>query len=232
MPLFRTGLALTALVALGGATPAVSGNGAHNTAVVKVTAGKPTEFAFTLSKSSALPLSILFKVTNRGTLPHSFKVCTAPIESAPGNTCTGKATAAIVPGGSAALSISYTRSGTYEYPVGPVGSVGQGDEGPDRDWRRTSQANAVDPCHDNSEDDGAGVDHAVAGNAVHSAERRFGRRLTLFDNLGCSSCHAIAQVRAAGTVTAALNSTHSGGPFPNGPLSSSQIQQLAAFVNG
>ena len=232
MPLFRTGLALTALVALGGAAPAVSGNGAHNTAVVKVTAGKPTEFAFTLSKSSALPLSILFKVTNRGTLPHSFKVCTAPIESAPGNKCTGKATGAIVPGGSAALSISYTRSGTYEYLSGLSGQSAKGMKGligigvalpkqtpstPVTTTPKTTAPASTTPSPATPSTPLSG--DSAAGSA-------------LFDNLGCSSCHAIAQVRAAGTVTAALNSTHSGGPFPNGPLSSSQIQQLAAFVNG
>ncbi len=37
---------------------------------------------------------------------------------------------------------------------------------------------------------------------------------------------------AAGTVSPSINTTHSGGGFPNGPLTSDQISALAAYVNG
>ena len=48
---------------------------AVNASVVTVTAGKPTEFGFKLSKSSMLLVGkVTFKVTNMGAIGHSFKV--------------------------------------------------------------------------------------------------------------------------------------------------------------
>jgi uncharacterized cupredoxin-like copper-binding protein len=42
--------------------------------VVKVTAGSPSEFRFTLSKKTVKPGVVLFKITNKGQLPHDFKI--------------------------------------------------------------------------------------------------------------------------------------------------------------
>jgi hypothetical protein len=53
----------------------------------------------------------------------------------------------------------------------------------------------------------------------------------LFVSLGCSSCHSAAAAHAAGTVTPNINSTHTGGTFPQGPLTTDQISALAAYVN-
>ena len=47
--------------------------GAHATSV-KVTAGKPTEFRFTLSKKSVAKGAATFRITNRGKLEHDFKI--------------------------------------------------------------------------------------------------------------------------------------------------------------
>ena len=41
---------------------------------VKVTAGKPTEFRFTLSKKSVAKGAATFRITNRGKLEHDFKI--------------------------------------------------------------------------------------------------------------------------------------------------------------
>jgi uncharacterized cupredoxin-like copper-binding protein len=41
---------------------------------VKVTAGKPAEFRFTLSKKSVKKGAVTFTVTNRGSLSHDFKI--------------------------------------------------------------------------------------------------------------------------------------------------------------
>ena len=41
---------------------------------ITVTAGKPTEFHFTLSKTSAAKGSVTFKIVNKGKLAHDFKI--------------------------------------------------------------------------------------------------------------------------------------------------------------
>src|SRR5262249_13663377 len=70
-----------------GQAQAAAGAGAAPLATVTVTAGKPSEFAFTLSKSSNLPVGLVaFKVTNKGSVPHSFEVCN---KGGTANSCTG-----------------------------------------------------------------------------------------------------------------------------------------------
>lgn len=74
----RTGMAVcAALVTLVMAVPVSAATGAttatHAT-TLKVTAGKPTEFHFTLSKKSVAKGVVTFKVTNRGKLEHDFKI--------------------------------------------------------------------------------------------------------------------------------------------------------------
>jgi uncharacterized cupredoxin-like copper-binding protein len=59
---------------------------------VTVTAGKPSELRFTLSKSTVKAGSVTFKVTNKGKIPHDFKIG-------------GKKTALLSPGKSATLSV-------------------------------------------------------------------------------------------------------------------------------
>ena len=95
--------------------------------VIAVEAGKPSELAFTLSRSSALPWAakvsserITFKVTNRGALSHDFKVCTTPVTTtaakrASANSCIGRATRLLGPGQSTTLTVLFSRRGTYEY---------------------------------------------------------------------------------------------------------------------
>lgn len=84
--------------------------------VVTVTAGKPTEFEFTLSKLSALPKGpITFKVRNAGRFFHDFKICTTPVSSAAANSCVGKATKFLKSGQSETLTVTLTKSGKYEY---------------------------------------------------------------------------------------------------------------------
>ena len=58
---------LTALAADAGTTAA-------NATSVRVTAGKPSEFHFTLSKSSVTKGAVTFTITNRGKLAHDFKI--------------------------------------------------------------------------------------------------------------------------------------------------------------
>ena len=81
--------------------------------VVNVAAGKPSGFHFTLSKSSVPAGSVTFDVKNVSTFPHTFKLCSSP-KGGTGNSCTGKGTSMISPGGTAALTVTL-KKGSYEY---------------------------------------------------------------------------------------------------------------------
>jgi plastocyanin len=93
-----------------------AGNATLAPPVVSVTAGKPSEFAFTLSKSSGLPGLVTFKVTNRGTLAHAFAVA-------------GAATKILRPGQSALLTVSFEKPGAYEYSSSVQGQAAKGMKG-------------------------------------------------------------------------------------------------------
>jgi hypothetical protein len=103
-------------VGLGCWTASAADQGRAVTPVVTVTAGKPTEFAFTLSKSSGLPGLVTFKVTNRGTLAHAFTVG-------------GAATRILSPGQSALLTVSFAKPGTYVYRSSVPGQAAKGMRG-------------------------------------------------------------------------------------------------------
>ena len=52
--------------------------------VIAVTAGKPTELAYKLSKTSMVPAgTVTFKVTNLGIAFHNFVICTKPVAPRP-----------------------------------------------------------------------------------------------------------------------------------------------------
>jgi uncharacterized cupredoxin-like copper-binding protein len=79
-----------AVMALTIALPAF---GAPTSTVVNVTAGKPSELKFTLSKKTVAKGVVTFKVVNRGALEHDFKVG-------------GKVTAKLKPGKTATLRVT------------------------------------------------------------------------------------------------------------------------------
>jgi uncharacterized cupredoxin-like copper-binding protein len=81
---------------------------------VLVTAGKPGFFSFTVSKKSVPKGIVTFKVTNKGALGHDFKVC-ASNKGGTANACAGRGTALISPGRTVTLTITFLRTGTYEY---------------------------------------------------------------------------------------------------------------------
>jgi uncharacterized cupredoxin-like copper-binding protein len=119
--------AVTALLAvsLAGSAPAavVRSAAAHSStvgraSVITVVAGKPSELAFKLSKTSMVPVgTITFKVTNLGVAFHNFKVCTIPVPSAAGaqNACFGKSTPTLKHGQSATLTVPISLAGKYEF---------------------------------------------------------------------------------------------------------------------
>jgi uncharacterized cupredoxin-like copper-binding protein len=67
-------LASLALAAPLAGLAAGTGPSAAKVTSVKVTAGKPTEFHFTLSKSAVAKGTVTFTVTNSGKLEHDFKI--------------------------------------------------------------------------------------------------------------------------------------------------------------
>jgi uncharacterized cupredoxin-like copper-binding protein len=95
--------------------------------VVSVIAGK-SGFSFTLSKSTVPHGAITFKVKNAGSFPHSFKLCSSP-SGGSANSCAGKGTPMIAPGGSATLTVTVAKKGSYEYLCTVPGHAAQGMKG-------------------------------------------------------------------------------------------------------
>ena len=89
---------MAAVLAIGLPTAA----GASKATVVKVSAGKPSELRFTLSKKSSAKGVVTFKVTNRGALEHDFKIA-------------GKVTKRLEPGTTATLRVTFKKGGKFKY---------------------------------------------------------------------------------------------------------------------
>lgn len=113
-------------------TPAVG-----QTATVKkpttitVTAGKPSELSFKLSKVSSIPAgTVIFKVKNSGAISHTFAVCLTPTTTAT-NACKGKSkvTPLLKPGKSATITVVLTKKGKYEFLCTVPGHAGAGMKG-------------------------------------------------------------------------------------------------------
>jgi plastocyanin len=103
-------------VGLAAWTASAAGDSMLEAPVVTVAAGKPSEFAFTLSKASGLPGLVTFKVTNRGTLAHAFAVG-------------GAATKILKPGQTVLLTVAFEKAGTYEYRSSVQGQAAKGMKG-------------------------------------------------------------------------------------------------------
>ncbi len=95
------------------------------TSKAAVTAGKPTEFAFTLSKKRFVSGTVVFTVVNKGKIAHTFKVCASP-KGGTANACKGTVTRLISPSKSAKLTIVFKKKGTYEYLCAVPGHAAAG----------------------------------------------------------------------------------------------------------
>jgi uncharacterized cupredoxin-like copper-binding protein len=93
------------------ADPATSAKGT----TVKVTAGAPSQFRFTLSTSTVKAGSVTFNVTNKAKIPHDFKIG-------------GKTTPLINPGKSASLTVSL-KKGSAPYMCTVPGHAALGMKG-------------------------------------------------------------------------------------------------------
>ncbi len=92
-----------ALAALSVAVTGAFGGPATQTATnVAVTAGKPSEFKFTLAPKTVKKGVVTFKVSNKGALAHDFKIA-------------GKKTKSIAKGKTATLKITFAKAGKFAY---------------------------------------------------------------------------------------------------------------------
>lgn len=96
---------------------------------VSVTAGKPSEFRFTLSSRTVRLGTVTFTIRNRGTIVHDFKVCSASTKKATANACSGRVTRRISPGKSAKLRVRFAKKGSYEYLCTVPGHAAAGMKG-------------------------------------------------------------------------------------------------------
>ena len=116
----RYPIGLLALVAacapLVWALPAGAQRSTTKVTTINVTAGKPAEFRFTLSKKTAPSGVVIFKVTNKGALPHDFKIA-------------GRKTRLISPGQSNTLRVSILKKGNYPYLCTVTGHAAAGMKG-------------------------------------------------------------------------------------------------------
>jgi uncharacterized cupredoxin-like copper-binding protein len=102
------------------------------TTLITVTAGKPSELAFKLSKSSMLPVGLItFKVTDMGVAFHNFRLCAKPVASptSVANACAGKSTPLLKHGQSATLTVRILKSGMYEFLCTVSGHAAAGMKG-------------------------------------------------------------------------------------------------------
>lgn len=81
---------------------ALPASGALTATSVSVTAGKPAELRFTLSKKSVAKGAVTFKVTNKGVLEHDFKIG-------------GKVTKKLEPGQTVSLKVTFKKAGKYKF---------------------------------------------------------------------------------------------------------------------
>jgi len=95
---------------------------------INVTAGKPSELRFTLSKKTFPHGTVAFKLTNAGALAHDLKICASP-KGGSANACTGKVTKLIGDGQSVTLTYTFTTKGTYEYLCTVPGHAAAGMKG-------------------------------------------------------------------------------------------------------
>src|ERR1044071_5014956 len=98
--------------------------------VITVSAGLPSELQFKLSKLSKVPAgTVTFKVTNKGTVAHDFRICTTAVKTSKANTCVGKTTPMLASGKSATLTVTLSKTGTYEFLGAVPGHAAAGMKG-------------------------------------------------------------------------------------------------------
>lgn len=96
---------------------AVGQAGASDAATtVRISAGSPTEFRFKLSKLAVRTGVVTFVVTNKGHLPHDFKIA-------------GKRTKLLKPGKSQTMKVTFKKKGSYRFLCTVSGHAAAGMKG-------------------------------------------------------------------------------------------------------
>ncbi len=204
-----------------GVAQATARVGSSHATVIAVTAGKPTELAFTLSRRVGLPIgTVTFRVTNRGKATHQFTVCAYPSSGAFGTACTGKATKPLEPGQSATLTVTFKKGGSYEYLSGLGDQALEGMRGiltiKSAAVAKSSSASAT----------AAVINPTAATSAGETGDKVAGA--TVIQSAGCLTCHTLVNLK--GGVDQSLNSFHPE-PFLHGPLTPKQLRDLAAYID-
>jgi uncharacterized cupredoxin-like copper-binding protein len=109
-------VAAVAVVASVAVLPATARTGHATATTVTVTAGKPSEFRFTLSTKTVKHGVVTFKVTNKGAITHNFTIA-------------GKHTPNLAKGKSATLKVTFAKAGKFTYECGIPGHAAAGMKG-------------------------------------------------------------------------------------------------------
>lgn len=107
---------LVAALSLVAAVSAFGGASSTDATTVAVTAGKPSELRFTLSKKAVAKGATTFRVTNKGAVSHDFKIA-------------GKRTPMLKSGKSASLTVTFKKAGKFAYLCTVPGHAAAGMKG-------------------------------------------------------------------------------------------------------
>ena len=212
--------------------------------VVTVTAGTPSEFSFKISRTSvpwqavAPGNTVTFKVTNRGTVSHQFKVCSASTTRAAANGCAGTATKPLAPGASATLVVRFAKQGQYGYLSPVAGQAARGMKGllkvgttVAKPATTTTTKTTTPPASSSTPSTSASPAPATPGASAPSVPLTGAAAAgaVVFQTV-CVACHTVIERRTTG-VPSDINLTHGGGPFPSA-LTPTQIADLRAYLTG
>jgi uncharacterized cupredoxin-like copper-binding protein len=114
----RAKILTTALIgaALAVAIPASAATTHHAAAKTTTVTVAMSEFKFKLSKTSAPKGAVAFKITNKGKIPHDFKI-------------NGKKSPLVKPGKTATLTITFAKAGKFAYLCTVPGHAASGMKG-------------------------------------------------------------------------------------------------------
>jgi uncharacterized cupredoxin-like copper-binding protein/mono/diheme cytochrome c family protein len=219
----------------------------HATATtITVTAGKPSEFAFTLSKKKAPVGTVVFKVTNKGKIAHTFKVCSTVAKATLANSCNGKVTKLLAPGASTTLIVKFIKSGAFEYLCTVPGHASAGMKGQLTIGAATttSPPKTVTPPTTTTATTTTTSTPIVKPPATETLGGDPVDGAAVFKSAQCGGCHTLAAAGSTGTFGPNLDTlapgqaaivmqvTQGGGRMPSfaSTLSTQQIADVAAYV--
>jgi cytochrome c6 len=247
---FGVGCAGLFAALLGFQTDSASGQvGVVKATVVTVTAGKPSELAFKLSKLSNIAAGpVTFKITNTGALSHDFKICTKAVTSDKVNSCTGKVTALLAKGKTATLTVTLAK-GEYEFLCTVAGHASAGMKGLIGVGQAVTAAPATTSTTTVLGGGGSTSTTAVGGSSstTTALAALIGDPVAgaaVWTSAGCGSCHILKAAGSTGQVGPSLDDVKpdqptivqqvtAGGeimPSFSPQLSSTQINNVAAYV--